>query len=341
MKYNGNNKMVRMLDGVPPVMMSDSAVGSGLAFLTGELEKRDPKLHEPLTSVTWMRDIVSDTGGGWLEYTSNFFVDYASTGTKNSGLVGAETNDIPVMQANITKDNYKVFSWANILRVPFIGQQFMNQVGRSLDDILDKGIKLNWNKDIDQVVYEGFPEMEVYGLVNNPAITAEAVEPKVGGSGSTPADLLWKNKTADEILADVNALINQTWIDSEFDLSGMANHVLIDPVNYALITTRKVSDAGNVSILTYLLDNNIAKNQGRDIFIAPSRWCTGAGVGTTQRMMAYVNDIDKVKIDLPVTLSRVMTQPVVQQLAYLTAYAGQIGQVKFLYTTCARYADGI
>lgn len=339
--YNGNNKVIRMLDGVPPTMMSDSAIASGLTFLTGELEKRDPKLHEPLTSVTWMRDIVADTGGGWLEYTSNLFVDYATTGSGTSGLVGSETNDIPVMQANITKDNYKVFSWANILRVPFIGQQYMNKVGRSLDDILDKGIKLNWNKDIDQIVYEGFDELEVYGLVNNPGITAEAAPPKASGDSQVAADLLWKNKTADEILDDINSLINKTWMASEYDLTGMANHILIDPVNYAHITSRKVSEAGNVSVLTYILENNIAKNQGREIFIAPSRWCTGAGVGGTNRMLAYVNDVDRVKIDLPVTLSRVMTQPVVQQLAYLTAYAGQIGQVKFLYTQCARYMDGI
>jgi hypothetical protein len=339
MKYHGNNLEVRMMDGAPTMRMTDSGVASGLAFLTGELEKRDPKLHEPLTAVTWMRDIVADTGGGWLEYTSNFFVDYATSGSKTSGLIGGETNDIPVMQANVTKDNFKVFSWANILRVPFVGQQFMNQVGRSLDDMLDKGIKLNWNKDIDQIVYEGFPELGVYGLINNTAIFAEYAPYKSGGSAA--ADRLWKNKSADEILNDVNALINETWIASEFDLSGMANHILIDPVNYAYITTAKVSTAGNVSILNYLLDNNIAKNQGRDIFIAPSRWCTGAGVGTTQRMMAYVNDVDRVRIDLPVTLNRVMTQPVVQQLAYLTAYAGQIGQVKFLYTQCARYMDGI
>lgn len=341
--YNGNNKVVRMFDGVPPTMMTDSAVASGLAFLTGELEKRDPKLHEPLTSVTWMRDIVADTGGGWLEHTSNLFVDYATTGSGTSGIVGSETNDIPVMQANITKDNFKVFSWANILRVPFVGQQYMNKVGRSLDDILDKGIKLNWNKDIDTVVYEGFPELDVFGLVNNPAVVAELAPVRAGveEANADPEDRQWKNKTADEILDDINSLINETWMSSEYDLTGMANHILIDPVNYAHITSRKVSEAGNVSVLTYILENNIAKNQGREIFIAPSRWCAGAGTGRTNRMVAYVNDVDRVKIDLPVTLSRVMTQPVVQQLAYLTAYAGQIGQVKFLYTQCARYMDGI
>ena len=43
----------------------DAAASSGMAYITGELEKVDPKLREPLTSVTWQRDIVAKTGGGW------------------------------------------------------------------------------------------------------------------------------------------------------------------------------------------------------------------------------------------------------------------------------------
>ena len=58
-------------------------------------------------------------------------------------------------------------------------------------------------------------------------------------------------------------------------------------------------------------------------------------------MVAYVNEKEKVKIDIPVSLSRVMTQPNVEQMAYLTAYAGQIGQVKIMYYETIRYVDGI
>lgn len=333
--YNGNNKVHRMFDGAPIVRMNDAAIASGLAYLNGELEKRDPKLYEPLTSVTWMRDIVADTGGGWTEYTSNYFIDYATTGSGTSGLVGGATNDIPVMQANITKDNFKVFSWAQILRIPFVDQQLLSTVGRSLDDILDKGIKLGWNKDLDTMTYEGYSELDVYGLVNNPNVTSEVAE---NGTTGTPD---WKSKTPDEILNDINSLILETWEASEYDLSGMANHILIDPSNYAYITTRKVSEAGNVSILQYILENNIAKNQDRDVVIVPCRWCTGAGVGDTNRMVAYVNEKEKVKIDIPVPLARVMTQPNVQQMAYLTAYAGQIGQVKIMYYETIRYKDSI
>lgn len=312
-----------------------AAVGSSMAFLNAELEKRDTRLLEPLSSVTWPRDIVSRTGGGWVEFTSNMFVDFATTGGNESGIIGGETNDIPIMQANTSKDVFKVFSFANILKVPFVDQQKLQGIGRSLDDILDKGIRLNYNKSIDNVVYVGIPAMGVYGIVNNPNLVATAAPNGAAGTAT------WATKTPDEILADINALIVATWTASEFDLSGMANHIMIPPVQYAYLVGTKVSSAGNVSILQFLLDNNIGKNQGVELSIVPSRWCTGAGAGSKDRMVAYVNDEDRVNFDLTVPLSRVMTQPNVTEMAFLTAYAAQIGQVKFLYSQCARYMDGI
>ncbi|USG65170.1 DUF2184 domain-containing protein [Brevibacillus ruminantium] len=316
-------------------MMNDSAIGNGMAFLNAELEKRDPRLHEPLQSVTWTRDIVAKTGGGWVEYSSNYFVDYATTGGNEGGIIGGETNNIPIMQANLNKDVWKVFTWSNILKVPFVDQAKLQNIGRSLDDILDKGIRLNYNKSIDNLVYNGLPVMDVYGLVNNPDIVTSAAPN--GASGSST----WQSKTPDEILDDVNSLITETWAASEYDLTGMANHILLPPVQYTYLVNRKVSDAGNISILKYLEENNIARNQGIDLVIAPSRWCTAAGTGGKDRMVAYVNEEDRINFDLPVPLSRVMTQPQVTEMSYMTAYAAQLGQVKVLYDTCIRYMDGI
>ncbi len=315
--------------------MDEAAVGSGMAFLVGELEKKDVKLNEPLVSVTFARDIPIDVGGGWVETTSNLFVDYATTGGNGSGLIRGQSNDIPVIQGNTSKDLFKVFGWSNILKVPFIDQQRMQGIGRSLDDILDNGIKLNYNKSLDFMCYKGVPEEKVYGLVNNPNIATSTVAK--GASGKTE----WAFKTADEILVDINTLLTDTWANSEYDNSGMANHILVPPQNYTLLVTRKVSEAGNVSILNYLLENNIGKNQGVDLDIQPSRWCTGAGLEGTNRMTAYVNDKSKLKMDIPVPLMRAMTQPSVGDMAYLTGYVANIGQVKHLYYQCCEYADGI
>lgn len=312
-----------------------AGVGQGMAFLVGELEKRDPKLNEPLTSVTWMRDIVAKTGGGWVERTSNYFVDYASTGGNEFGLIGGQTNNIPIMQANISKDNFRIFPWSNVLKVPYIDQQRLQGIGRSLDGILDDGIRLNYNKSLDLIVYNGITSENVYGLVNNPTITAGTVA--VGASTNTT----WATKTPDEILDDINTVLTTAWTNSQYDLSGMPNQILVPPQQYTYLATRKVSQAGNVSILTYLLENNIAKNQGVDLVIVPSRWCVGAGTGGTDRMVAYVNDENRVNFDIPVPLMRSFTQPSAEQVAYLTPYLANIGQVKILYTQCFLYADGI
>lgn len=337
MSLIGNNAVHPLPGFTPNAMMAmDSAsIGNGMAYLNGELEKRDTKLNEPLSSVTFARDIPVKTGGGWVETTSNMFVDYATTGGNGNGLIRGQSNNIPVIQANTSKDLFKVFPWSNVLKIPFIDQQKMKGIGRSLDSILDNGIRLNYNKSIDLIVYKGVEEEKVYGLVNDPNVLTTTV--KAGASGKTT----WKDKTPDEILNDVNTAITDAWTHSEYDNSGIPNHILISPQNYAYIVSQKVSEAGNVSILTYLLENNIAKNQGVDLAIEPSRWCVGAGTGGTDRMVAYVNDESKVLIDIPVPLMRAMTQPSVENIAYMTAYMANIGQVKFLYYQCVSYNDGI
>lgn len=320
----------------PSFMRDSRAVDSGMAFLVGELEKQDPNLYEPLTSVTWPRDIVAETGGGFVDFTSNYFVNYSTSSPNMNGLIAGQSNAIPVMQADISKDVFKCFTWAHILKVPFVDQQKMQQIGRSLEQILDDGIKLNYNKTIDSMVYTGFDALGIYGLVNNPNVTTAAVANNAAGSSK-----LWKNKTPAEILADVNEILTAGWAASEYDLSGMPIDILIDPVNYGYISTELISTAGTVSILEYLLKNNIAANQGLKLSILPSRWCKGAGVGSTQRMVAYVNDRKRTRYDLPVPLMRALTQPLVTEMSYLTAYVAQLGQTKFLYLQPPQYRDGI
>lgn len=315
--------------------MDASAAATGMAFLVGELEKQDPRLLEPLTSITAPRDITMKAGGGWVSSTSNVFVDYATTGNDEDAIVAGETTNIPVSQANITKDLYKVMTFMEVLRVPLVDELKLQQIGRSLNQILDDGLRLNYNKLLDRNVYVGISKTGTYGLVNNPGVTSSLAPNGIDGAAS------WKTKTADEILADINQLVNLTWAAAEYDITGMANHILIDPENYAYIVNQKVSAAGNISILNYLLQNNIAKNQDRDLKIYPSRWCEKAGVGGTNRMVGYVNAENRLNMDSTVPLSRVMTAPNTTSGSYETIYAAQFGQVKFLYLQCVRYMDGI
>src|SRR5690606_17079486 len=125
------------------------------AFVQGELEKPDFNLNQPLTSVTWPRDIVAKTGGGFVDFTSNFLVDYGTSGADQFGLMGVDTNNLPTIQANVTKGVYQVNRFGYIVRVPLISSQRMQMVGRSLEQMLQDGLRLNYDKMLDQNTYFG------------------------------------------------------------------------------------------------------------------------------------------------------------------------------------------
>lgn len=335
--FGGNNNIQMLSDGSlgSGRVLDAAGISTGMAFLEGELEKRDPKIREPLTSVTWPRDIVAESGGGWVDFTSTMNVDYATSGGNDNSLVGGATDVISLVQANINKDVYKVFTWAQGMKIPFVDSQKFQTIGRSIDSILDRGVRLNYNKSVDQLVYRGFTSVGFTGLVNDANIVRSTAP---NGAAGSP---LWQNKTVDEILWDVNKTLIEAWAASEYDESAIPNHLLLPPDKYAYIVSTRIGTSGDENILDYLLRNNLATNRGGNLYIAPCRWCSGAGTGQTDRMVAYVNDRDKVYFDLPVPLTRAMTQPVALQFAYITIYAAQMGQVKWLYYQPARYMDGI
>lgn len=336
--FGGNSSVKMMTDaslGNGIRTMDAAGISTGMAFLEGELEKRDPKIREPLTSVTWPRDIVAKTGGGWVDFTSTMNVEYGTTGSNDLSLVGGSTDVINVMQANINKDIYKVFTWAMGMKIPFVDAQKYATIGRSIDAILDKGIRLNHNKAIDQLVYGGFASVGIPGLVNDSNIVRSMADAGAAGTAT------WVTKTVDEILWDINKMITEGWAASEYDDSAMINHILLPPQKYAYLVSTRIGTSGDENILSYLLKNNMAKQNGKNLQIVPCRWCVGAGQGNTDRMVGYVNDEDKLYFDLPVPLTRAMTQPVALQFAYITIYAAQMGQVKFNYYQPARYVDGI
>ena len=332
------NLAVAPMRGAYDTMTYDAnAVSSGLAFLESELEKRDPMLREPLTNTTYPRDIVIESGGGWVEATSAINVDYSVTGGEADG-VGGVQNNIRRIQADLSKDLYKVLPY-EVSRSVKIQDQLRGAVtGRSIEQIYDDGIRLDYDKFMDLNTYVGQSRYGTTGLINNPDVTAQSVATGAGG-GTT-----WATKTPTEILNDIDDMIVAGWAASEYDNRAIQNHILIDPANFAYINRTMVSVNGYptpVSIMTYLMDNNIAKAKGVDLFIGECRFCVGAGVGATNRMVGYVNEKRFVGMDVPVPLTRVMTQPNVHTGSYDSLYMANVGQVKVHYVEPFTYRDGI
>lgn len=322
------------VSGVPT--MDAAGIASGSAFLVSELEKRDPLIRKPLTSFTYPRDININTGGGWVDYVSAMSVAYGMTGGSGSGMVQAGgSNGVPMVQASVDKGVYKAHAFAAGLRVMFQDMQRSNYIGRSLDQMLTDGIRLTYDKHMDQNVYLGLSEYGTTGLVNNPDATETVVD---NGAAGTPE---WSTKTPLEILNDINTAITTVWAQAEYDESAMPNHILIPYEQYTYILNTPVTSLATETILDFVLKNNVAAKNGGSLFVGATKYCKGAGTTESDRMVVYVNHERFVNVDELVPLSRIMSAPNVANVCYDTAYMANVSEVQVFYPQTIGYFDKI
>ena len=316
--------------------MDAAGIASGGAFLVSELEKRDPMIRKPLTSFTYPRDIVIQAGGGWVDYVSAMSVAYGITGGAGSSPVQAGgANGLPIVQAAVDKGIYKAHTFALALRVMFQDMQRSNFIGRSIDQLLQDGVRMSFDKHQDENIYVGLEEYGTTGLINNPDATESTVADGESGNGN------WVTKTPAEILNDINTALVTTWAQAGYDRSAIPNHILIPYEEYNYILTTPVTSLATETIYDYVLKNNVAAKEGGGLFIGATAWCKGAGTGGTDRMVVYVNHERFVKADELVPLSRIMSAPNVANVCYDTAYMANLSEVEVFYPQTITYWDQI
>lgn len=319
-----------MQGGAKPFAMDAAGIASGQAFLTSELEKRDMLVRTPLTSFTYTRDLPIRVGGGWAEYVSAMNVGYGITGGSGDNLVqGTSVDGIPLVQANFGKDLWKTHVISAGTRVFWVDMMRGNMTGRNLDTLLRDGLRMTYDKHMDENAYVGFSRYGTTGLVNNPDVTV------------TNAAGAFTSATADAILKEVNDAILEAWEAAGYDLDAVPNHIIMPYEQYNYIATTRVSNLAEKTILTFLLENNVAKQNGADLFIGATAWCKGAGAGNTDRMVVYCNKERFIAMDELVPLTRAMTTPNAERFSYDTAYAGNVSEVEVFYTQPIVYVDGI
>jgi len=221
------------------------------------------------------------------------------------------------------------------MSVPFLEKEKMRQIGRDPETFLNKGIRLHCDKAIDRNVYSGFRKAGSTGLVNTSYITRSAAAPHTSGGSDTQ----WQYKTADEILNDINSVISGLWQDNDCSGDALPNHILIPVEQFGMLVTRKVSDDSERSILTYVLENNIATQQGGELIISPCKWCKQAGTSRSDRMVVYMNRVDRICFNLTQPLRRMAME--YGNMRYKIPYISQFSEVRFLYPSTVRYLDGI
>lgn len=314
--------------------------GTGV-FLIGELERLDQTLHEPLVSISYDRDIDFREDVTIADEVSSFTnSSFASTGgVSPNGVawIGKDSNSIAGVGLDIGKTANPLTLWGLEVKYTIPELESAMKLGRPIDTQKYEAMQIKHQMDTDKVVYIGDTDIGTTGMINNAAVTTSNV--LVGAQGSTK----WNQKTPDEILYDVNTLLSATWQASAWAI--IPDQLRVPPAQYSYLVSQKVSNAGNMSILKFLEENNLSNQKGQKLNIQPLKWLIGMGVlgtpqvlNTVDRMMAYTRD--KKRIRFPMTLLN-RTPLEYRSIYHITTYFGRLGVVEFVYPETVQYADGI
>lgn len=310
---------------------------SALAYYVNQLENLDKRLYEPLVSVSWGRDIKLRSGITMANESTSFIQSaFAGIGTLqntqgNMPWISAETTAIAGVSVNGVKKVLPLRLLAREVSYTSVELERSALTQQPIDVQKLDALNQLYQMNIDQMVYVGSDDVGAQGLCNSSLVTAGTVDDGLSG------DTTWVTKTPDEILADVNTLLSDSWLAAAYAVC--PGKLLLPPSNFSYIASQKVSSAGNVSILKFLEENSISlKINGAPLDIQPVKWLEGLGAGDTNRMVAYTNSEDRVRYPM-VPIRRETAY--YQGIRYTAPYLWAFGEMEFPYPETVRYADGI
>ncbi|QCT20833.1 DUF2184 domain-containing protein [Jejubacter calystegiae] len=297
------------------------------AFLVGELERLDQTLNLPLVSYKWSRDISLRSDVSIADEMSSFTnTDLAAAGGVNpngKNWIGKNSTAIPGVNLLIERTAQPLTLWGMEIGWTLPELASAQQLGRPVDTQKYDAMRMKWNMDVDEQVYIGDEGLGITGLLNLKQVPAQA------------AAAAWTAATADEIVQDVNIVLTDAWVRSGYAIC--PSKVGMAPELFSLLASKKVSEAGNISVLEYVKINTIAfQENGEPLEIVSMKWASKRGANGAHRIVAYTQDEKYIRFPLVPLLNTPLEY---RGLHQLTTYYGRLGQVETPYANTISYLD--
>jgi hypothetical protein len=301
----------------------------------------DPKVREPLSSLTWMRHFPPvESGGGWVEFEAADNNSYQETdGVAGDLIAGGGSTQTNRIQVSVNRDMWPTHTYSRAISIANIDmlRASEDQMMESLDTKYQKALRKSFDSHCNINAYLGYKPLGTTGLINSvsagvPYYTASY---QSGASGPTA----WSGKTATQVQEDINWLLSTVWGNANYDIAAIPNTVLVPYQQLTLLNT-PMTVGGFASIAEYISTRNTyTQETGKPLTISATPFNKGAGIGNTDRMVAYVCDEEYIGIRILEPLTRMPT--VFTGTGYETTYIANLGCVKMHSYNTIGYLDGV
>lgn len=299
---------------------------SGMSFLTHALTYVEPKVYEKeYANINYYNVIpVSNEAGEGATVITYYSMD----GSAVAQWQGSKAYDIPLVDLSSDRSNIDVNLGAIAYDYSLEELRQAQMLNRDLSAIKGQLARRGYEEKAQRVAMLGDDEVGYEGFLNNSNVTASTVVDP--GSGTE-----WTNKTADQIIADVTTLFNSIFEDSE--MVEAPNTLLIPPAQWGYINSTPRSSNSDTTILQYIVNNSPYLKSEADIM--PINELKNAGAASSDRMVAYSKDPDKVVYHIPMPIR--FSSPQAINNSFRIPGEFKLAGVEIRFPGSVRYADGI
>jgi len=311
-------------------LVSDAAkkaietIDAGVAFYLSQLTQLETKLYEvKYRNIIYQDFIPVDTSGpDWIDSFSYISFDAVTMGK----FIGANPTDIPRAQIDRAITNVPLFLGGIGYTYSLDELRKSQAMGQSLDSAQAMAANRGFQEHAQKVAFSGDATRNITGLFNNANISI------------TAAAGLWTALTNDQIVDSMNDLLIEVWSNSAN--VHVPNVLLLPSDRWSLISSRRMADGTDTTILEYYRKNNLyTQITGGELTIKPILELQTAGAAGVHRMMAYELNDENLTMRMPMSLRFVPPQP--NGLAIDVDGEYKFGGVEFRYPGSAGYVDGI
>lgn len=306
-------------------LMTNDAMQANMAWVvsqttaieTGVYRARYPEIRYPgLIPVDY-------SAPEWIKSVTYYSMD----GAGKAEWLADRARDIPVVGLSMDKSETTValagigydYGLEEVNQAQFLG---MNLPGEKANLA-----RLVYERMVDRVALSGDTEKGYQGLLNYSGVTV----------ASAPTGD-WATATEDEILGDINALLQGIYTTTN-ELA-MADTLLLPSTKMQFLGSKKLTDAGGMTLLQWIRETNIfTQETGRPLTIRSLRGLATAGAGGINRMIAYRNAAEVLKMHIPMRHRFLPLQ--VQGLTYQIPGIFRLGGLDIRLPKEVRYMDGI
>lgn len=271
---------------------------------------------------------VDSSAPEWSTGMVTYLTDYAGAAQFISGMGG----DMPLvsMQRGKVSVDYELAALGYDFTLEEINQAAM--LGMNLTSDYAEAAREGAQQMLYSLAMVGNTSKNMTGLCNASGVTYGNVALN-GGATSR----LWADKTAAEILTDIDSLLTGTYTSSL--TVELPDTLLVSPERLAYLNSQTMSSTNSETILSFIKRTNIyTLLTGQELMIRAVRQLSTAGASGSQRMVAYKRSPRTLKFHLPMPHKFL---PIWQNgpMNFLVPGIMRTGGVEILKPGAMRYAD--